>query len=103
MTNTTDKAIIGNFVRNLLLEGKMTPAEMVQATIEQFPNSQCDEKHIAWYKWDMKRRDTWPKGHKIPSGRKKKTPAPQAKTAPKKAAPKKKRAVTRKKVAKKAA
>lgn len=78
----TSKAIIGNFVRKLILAQEHTPAEIVAMTLVEFPDSACDEKHVAWYKWDLKRNDLLPKGFKMPSGRKPKNSKPAPVPAP---------------------
>ena len=68
----TSKQKIGEYVRGLIKSGKHTPARMVTMASKKFPDSQVDEKHIAWYKWDMKKKGEIGKDHQVKSGR---TPA----------------------------
>ncbi len=77
----SEKVKIGDFTRKLMMTGKLTSKEVIAKVLEKFPDSQIDEKHIAWYKWDMKRKNI---ECKMKDGRKKAAP----KKAEKKVTPK---------------
>lgn len=82
MTTKTDNVKIGDYVRGLIMGKKHTPKEIVDLASDKYPDSAVDEKHVAWYKWDMKKRGIIPKNFEIPTSRKSKKPAPKAKPAP---------------------
>ena len=46
---------IGDFARQLLLEGGRTSDEVIAAVAKQFPKSKCDKKAVSWYAWKMRK------------------------------------------------
>ena len=88
----SDNMKIGDYCRKMILEQKMTPQEIVDAALEKYPDSAVDQKHIAWYKWDLKRKGLLPEGFKMPSARKTKQAAPKKTVKRKKTTSRRKKA-----------
>lgn len=97
---------IGDYVRELIKEGKYNSEEIIQRVLKLAPNSAIDSKHIAWYCWKMKKDGELSLDFKLPRATKVTKPAAKQEpaeatpaTTSQKAPPLKKKAAVKKKIA----
>ncbi len=46
---------IGDYAKQLLLEGGRTSDEVIKEVAKKFPKSKCDKKAVSWYRWKMQK------------------------------------------------
>ena len=48
---------IGDFCRKMILEGGNSSEKIIKKAKQKYPKSKVDKKHVAWYVWDLKRKE----------------------------------------------
>ena len=46
---------IGDYAKQLLIEGGRTSDEVIKEVAKKFPKSKCDKKAVSWYCWKLRK------------------------------------------------